>query len=169
MNRRDKILDILKDRRQKVTGTELARILGVSRQIIVQDIALLRVEGNPVLATPQGYMLVLSSRPYSAQAVLAVKHTPSQTEEELSLLVSLGLTVVDVIVDHPIYGELRGNLMLQSQADVDRFMAHLGSKRTTLLSILTDGVHLHTVEFEKVSDFARAQAGLAQRGFLLTE
>jgi transcriptional regulator of NAD metabolism len=169
MNRREDILDILRRRRQRVTGTELARELGVSRQVIVQDIALLRAEGNPILATPQGYLVEREAIPRTALAVLAVRHAPDQTAEELSLLVGIGLTVVDVIVDHPLYGELRGALMLRVQADVDRFMESLRAKGTALLSSLTDGVHLHTVEYGKPSDLARAQAALARHGFLLTE
>ncbi len=170
MDRRQNILDMLSRRNGTgtITGSELARRLGVSRQIIVQDIALLRAEGNPILATPQGYLLQAAPLPASRRTVLAVRHTPPQTVEELSLLVEHGLTVVDVIVEHPLYGELRGNLMLRSLADVDRFMARVKKGRTSLLSSLTKGLHLHTVEYQRAGDLTRAQAQLAQQGFLVT-
>lgn len=168
MDRRQKILNMLSRKNGTLTGSELARRLGVSRQIIVQDIALLRAEGNPILATPQGYLLQAEPRSASRRTVLAVKHTPTQTGQELSLLVSHGLTVVDVIVEHPLYGELRGNLMLRSLSDVERFMVRVDRGKTTLLSSLTKGVHLHTVEYHRANDLARAQADLAQQGFLIT-
>jgi transcriptional regulator of NAD metabolism len=169
MERRQNILDMLGSRNGTLTGSELALRLGVSRQIIVQDIALLRAEGNPILATPQGYLLQAAPRPSARRAVLAVRHTPPQTIEELSLLVEYGLTVVDVIVEHPLYGELRGNLMLRSLVDVERFMARVQRSQISLLSSLTNGLHLHTVEYQSASDLTRAQAQLARQGFLVTD
>ena len=168
MDRRQKILNMLIRQSGTLTGSELARRLGVSRQIIVQDIALLRAQGNPILATPQGYLLQAEPCSPSRRTVLAVRHAPPQTGHELALMVSHGLTVVDVIVEHPLYGELRGNLMLRSLSDVDRFMNRVDKGRTTLLSSLTKGLHLHTVEFKRAGDLARAQADLAQHGFLVT-
>ena len=168
MDRRQKILNLLSRRNSTLTGSELARRLGVSRQIIVQDIALLRAEGNPVLATPQGYLLQAEPRSASRRTVLAVRHSPPQTGQELSLMVSHGLTVVDVIVEHPLYGELRGNLMLRSLSDVERFISRVEKGQTSLLSSLTHGLHLHTVEYHNSNDLTRAQAELAQQGFLVT-
>ncbi len=168
MDRRQKILNMLSRRNGTLTGSELARRLSVSRQIIVQDIALLRAEGNPILATPQGYLLQSEPRITTKRTVLAVRHTPPQTGQELSLLVSHGLTVVDVIVEHPLYGELRGNLMLRSLSDVERFVARVDKGQTSLLSSLTKGLHLHTVEYHRASDLTRAQADLVQQGFLVT-
>jgi transcriptional regulator of NAD metabolism len=168
MDRRQKILEMLGSHQGTLTGSELARRLGVSRQIIVQDIALLRAEGHPVLATPQGYLLQSEPRAASKRTVLAVRHDPTQTGKELSLLVSHGLTVVDVIVEHPLYGELRGNLMLRSLSDVERFMDRVAKGQTSLLSSLTNGLHLHTVEYHSAGDLTRAQADLAQKGFLVT-
>jgi transcriptional regulator of NAD metabolism len=140
----------------------------VSRQIIVQDIALLRAEGNPILATPQGYLIQSEPRSLSKRTMLAVKHSATETKNELSLLVKHGLTVVDVIIEHPLYGELRGNLMLRSLADVERFMERVQKGKTSLLSSLTQGLHLHTVEYQSAGDLTRAQADLAQQGFLVT-
>ncbi len=169
MERRDHILDLLRQSPHGLTGGELARRTGVSRQVIVQDIALLRAEGNQILATPQGYLLQGAHRSSSLRTVIAVRHAPHETEDELLLLVNLGITVVDVIVDHPLYGELRGNLMMRTAEDVQRFMARLRAQKTSLLSSLTHGLHLHTLDYDKASDLRAAQTALAQQGLLLTE
>ncbi|KMY68472.1 transcriptional regulator [Desulfocarbo indianensis] len=169
MERRQTILDMLRRRDGTLTGAELALRLGVSRQIIVQDIALLRAEGHPILATPQGYFLQAAPQASARRAVIAVRHAPPETQAELSLLVTHGLTVLDVIVEHPLYGELRGNLMLKSLQDVESFIARVERGRTPLLSSLTKGVHLHTVEYRKAGDLTRAQGELAQHGFLVVE
>jgi uncharacterized protein len=98
---------------------------------------------------------------------LACKHAPERTREELQTLVDHGVKVLDVVVEHPIYGELRGSLMLESRSDVDDFLAQVKNSHAALLSSLTDGVHLHTVEAARPEAIARAKGALRARGFLL--
>lgn len=166
MDRRKRILKILSDSPVPVTGSELARRLGVSRQVIVQDVAILRARGNEILATPQGYMLLCQPPEKSNRTVLAVTHPPARTAEELYILVDSGLKVIDVIVEHPLYGDLRGSLMLSSREDVDRFMTRLKEENAALLSALTGGFHLHTVEFTDIEKLKRAKDLLRAKGFL---
>lgn len=166
--RRKQILEILAESSQPVTGTDLAKQLGVSRQIIVQDMAILRAEGHEVLATPRGYLRNDSQAPAGQRAVLAVQHDASRTEEELCVLVDHGLYVIDVIVEHPFYGEMRGNLMLKTRVDVGRFMALMNKREAPLLSALTDGVHMHTVEYSDVADLNMAIEELSRRGLLVS-
>ncbi|MGB9886241.1 MAG: transcription repressor NadR [Moorellales bacterium] len=167
MERRQKILEYLRQAGKPVTGSQLAELMGVSRQVIVQDIALLRAEGKTVLATPQGYLWCPPSPETAPQAVIAVTHAPQDTELELNLLVDFGLRVIDVIVEHPIYGELRGYLMLQCRRDVQLFLERLREAGAGLLSTLTGGVHLHTVEYQREDDLRLACEALAARGILL--
>jgi transcriptional regulator of NAD metabolism len=123
---------------------------------VVQDIAILRAAGNEILATPQGYRLPQqSSRAF--RAILACRHAPERTEEELQILVDHGVRILDVLVEHPVYGELRGSLMIESRADLQDFLGN----------ILTQGVHLHTVEASREEMISRAKAKLRARGFLL--
>lgn len=152
-----------------MTGSELARQLGVSRQVIVQDIALLRAAGEDILATPQGYRLGpgLAARPY--RAVIAVRHSPAQTGDELYSLVEAGTRVLDVIVEHPIYGELRGLLLLETREDVDVFLERVAASGAALLSTLTGGVHLHTLEAAHPDAIELARARLREKGYLLDE
>jgi transcriptional regulator of NAD metabolism len=156
----------MRARRGPHSGSALARHFGVSRQCLVQDIAILRAAGAEILATPRGYQ-VPAHAAGACRAILASRHDPGRTEEELLILADHGVRVLDVIVEHPLYGELRGSLMLESRADVRDFIARVRAEKATLLSSLTEGVHLHTVEASRPELIERARAELRSRGFLL--
>lgn len=149
-----------------MTGTELASRFDVSRQVIVQDMAVLRAAGQEILASPQGYYLYRHT-PENYRAIVAVRHTPAQTEDELTILVDVGVEVVDVIVEHPIYGEQRGLLHIASREDVWRFMKRWQESGARLLSELTDGLHLHTLEARRPEQLIRAREVLRERGYLV--
>jgi len=144
----------------------MAKRLRVSRQCLVQDIAILRAAGEEIVATPRGYRLP-DAASESHRAVVACRHTPERTEEELQILVDNGVKILDVIVEHPLYGELRGSLMIESRTDVHDFLKRVKATHASLLSSLTGGVHLHTVEASRPQMIARALATLRQKGFLL--
>lgn len=164
--RRSGMLAWIRTRSGATQGGELARRFRVSRQCVVQDIAILRAGGNQILATPQGYRLPgQSSRAF--RAILACKHAPERTEEELQILVDHGVKILDVLVEHPLYGELRGSLMIESRADLQEFLGRIRTAKAALLSSLTQGVHLHTVEASREEMIFRAKAELNARGFLL--
>ena len=160
------MLEWMRGRPGPVPGTELARHFCVSRQCVVQDIAILRAERNDILSTPQGYRLPTET-PDTHRAVIACQHGPERTEEELQILVDNGVRVLDVIVEHALYGEMRGSLMIESRADVQDFLRRWRNTKASLLSSLTRGVHLHTVEASRPEMIARAKAQLQSRGFLL--
>ena len=140
--RREKIYTQLMTAAAPVSATVLAKQYGVSRQIIVGDIALLRAEGRNITATPRGYMIVTTG---GITVQLAVCHTGSQTREELYAMVDCGCTVQDVVVEHPVYGQLTAVLQLSSRYDVDQFMIRMADNDARPLSLLTEGIHLHTV------------------------
>jgi len=165
--RRRRILERIRGQKGPVPGTELARHFRVSRQCVVQDIAILRAERNDILSTPQGYRLPAKQRPDAHRAVIACQHGPERTEEELQILVDNGVRVLDVIVEHPLYGEMRGSLTIESRAEVQEFLRQWRSTKASLLSSLTRGVYLHTVEASKPGMIARAKAQLQSRGILL--
>ncbi|HKQ86092.1 MAG TPA: transcription repressor NadR [Candidatus Acidoferrales bacterium] len=165
-DRRRRILAWVQRHRAPVRGSELARHFDVSRQCIVQDIAILRAAGCEILATPRGYRMPETSK-LEHREILACDHPPERTEEELNILVDHGVKVLDVIVEHPLYGELRGSLMIESRADVQDFLQQVRAKKASLLSSLTGGVHLHTVEAHRAEMVTRAKVRLRERGFLL--
>lgn len=169
VSRRERLMARLQVGDGPVSGTELAAALGVSRQVVVQDIAILRAAGEPILATSRGYLLPDANAGGHISAILAVRHPPDATVDELYTLVDHGLRIVDVIVDHPFYGELRGVLMLESRADIDSWWAVARASGARLLSELTDGLHLHTVTTRSPANLERARAALRARGFLVEE
>ncbi len=164
--RRRRIVGWMQRHGAPISGSELARRFHVSRQCLVQDIAILRASGEQIVATPRGYRLPESS-PHPHRAILACRHAPERTEEELQILVDQGVKILDVIVEHPLYGELRGSLMLESRADVQDFLKRVRASHAALLSSLTGGVHLHTVEASRPEMISQAKARLGARGFLL--
>ena len=165
--RRRFILEWIKKAQGPVTGTELAERTGVSRQVIVQDMALLKAKNEPIIATPQGY-LYLAEQPGEVRRVIACQHNFEQTERELTIMVEHGLKVIDVIVEHPIYGQLQGSLHIESLADVQDFMTKIKKEGAKLLSSLTEGVHLHTVAAKDERRIEEACRALEREGILLS-
>jgi transcriptional regulator of NAD metabolism len=164
--RRRRIVQWMHTHGSPVRGGELAKQFHVSRQCLVQDVAILRASGQEILATPRGYRLP-ENGDHSHREILACRHAPERTEEELNILVDHGVNVLDVIVEHPLYGELRGSLMIESRADVQDFLKQVRASHAALLSSLTGGVHLHTVEASRPEMISRAKTELRARGILL--
>jgi transcriptional regulator of NAD metabolism len=164
--RRQRLMEWMRAQSRPVPGSALARHFHVSRQCLVQDVAILRAAGEEILSAPQGYRLP-GAQSSGHRAILACRHAPEKTEEELQILVDHGVRVLDVVVEHPLYGELRGALMIESRADIQDFLAKWRGEKATLLSSLTHGVHLHTVEAHKPDMIERAKAQLQARGILL--
>ena len=99
--RRKQLLKILSSSTGPVSGGTLSQELHVSRQIIVQDISLLRANGSTIFSTNKGYLLQ-EEKKYSR--VFKVYHTDDQVEEELSAIVDAGGQIRDVFVYHKVYG-----------------------------------------------------------------
>ena len=163
--RRQRILDYLRAAETPLSATALAQKLSVSRQIIVGDVALLRAAGEAVTATPRGYVLD-APRP-GMVATLACAHSGADMERELTLMVDQGCTVENVIVEHPVYGQLTGPLELSSRYDVSEFIRRVKECEAQPLSALTDGVHLHTLRCPDEGALERVRAALDGAGFLV--
>ncbi len=161
--RRNEILKTLAESSAPLSATALARRLGVSRQIIVGDVALLRAAGESISSTPRGYML--TDTPGLVFTVACV-HERKDAERELNIMVDNGCTVLDVSVDHPIYGQLTAALRLSSRYDVSQFVLNLESGSVSPLSALTGGVHLHRLRCPDEASFLRTKAQLAEAGLL---
>lgn len=149
-----------------MSASSLAAELNVSRQIIVGDIALLRAGGAEISATPRGYVLPRATD--GITRTIACRHTLEQTGTELDILVDNGCTVLDVIVEHPVYGQLTGQLHLSSRYDVGQFLQKVSRSGARPLSALTGGVHLHTILCPDEAAWHRVRAALDQAGFLYT-
>jgi transcriptional regulator of NAD metabolism len=162
--RRQKIVKLLEESRDPLSGAAIASRLKVSRQVIVQDITLLRAAGNKILSTYRGYVLQNADTP---SRVFKVRHDDEQIVDELYTIVDAGGKILDVFVDHEIYGELRAELMLSSRKDVDIFTTQLKAGQISTLKHLTDDYHYHTVagDSEEALDYIAEQ--LKRKGYLM--
>jgi transcriptional regulator of NAD metabolism len=165
--RRDNILEIIASEGQPVSASALASRLGVSRQVIVSDIAILRVVGHNITATARGYMMERQSAGRYVGRV-AVKHPASKTRNELSAIVRTGCVIIDVTVTHPYYGDLTGSLNIATLSDVDDFIRHIEKRKGKMLCELTGGVHIHTLSCAGKAGFDAAVAELSRMGMLIS-
>lgn len=163
--RRAAVARILEEAAGPVSATALAKRFSVSRQIIVGDVALLRAGGAHILATPRGYLL--DRRPEGVERTVACIHTLKEMEAELTAIVDAGGEVVDVIVEHPVYGQLTGLLGVRSRYDVAEFVRRVEEHGARPLSALTGGIHLHTVRCPDEKTFRRVRKSLEAENFLL--
>lgn len=165
--RRKKIAALLSAADGPIPAAALAAKLGVSRQVIVGDVALLRASGSGVFATPRGY--VARREVGGVMRTIACVHDLNGTEAELCIMVDNGCTVLDVVVEHPVYGQLTGELRLSSRYDVKQFMQKLTREGASPLSALTGGIHLHTLLCPDNDAYDRTAKALDEAGFLLRE
>lgn len=164
--RREKIYQQLTTAAVPLSANALAKQYGVSRQIIVGDVALLRASGCRITATPRGYMIVASD---GVTVQLPCIHTAQQTRDELYAMVDCGCTVQDVVIEHPVYGQLTAALQLSSRYDVDQYMEKMAQCEAQPLSLLTEGIHLHTIACPSTDVLAHLKSQLHRMGVLLEE
>ena len=166
--RRKKIIEILQQENRPVSGSDMAGRVGVSRQIIVQDIALLRTSYQNILSTNRGYLLYHDDQePYCARRIVKVKHQKEDIVRELDIVVDAGGKVINVIVEHEIYGRLTGELMIRNRADVRKFMHRVEEHQSRPLTDLTGGVHFHTIEAENEEILDDIVRQWKEAGFLM--
>ena len=165
--RRENILEELKQATGPINATKLAEMNGVTRQIIVADIALLRAAGNNIRAEHKGYVLDRNANELRKQIVC--RHGKEDTTEELYIIVDNGGKVIDVQVEHTIYGMISGNLDISSRYDVDQFVEDLKKTGATPLSDLTDGIHIHTIVVKDEASFDRICKKLNELGVLIND
>ena len=151
-----------------ISASALAQMFQVSRQIIVGDIALLRASNVDILATPRGYLLQ-QTRPAQEVYTIACQHTLEQLGQELYIIVDNGGGLLDVVVDHPLYGQLSGPLHIFSRYDADLFLRNLRKYEASPLSILTGGIHLHRVSCPDEQTFQRVLQQLSEHGILMAQ
>lgn len=160
--RRKQMIALMRQANAPLSGQKLGDAVGVSRQVIVQDIAILRSKGFPVLATARGYIL---NEPKQVTRVVKVRHTNDQTEEELNLIVDLGGTVVDVMVNHRIYGKLTAPLGIKNRRDVQAFMNGIRTGKSVPLMNITSGYHFHCIAAETDEILDEIELALREKGF----
>ena len=161
--RRKEIAGFLMSEEKPVSGGILSERFGVSRQIIVQDISVLKASGYDILSTHNGYIIQKSPL---KERVFKVYHTTEQTEDELTAIVNLGGTVVDVFVWHKVYGKMTAPLNIFSALHIKQFIEGVRSGKSSELMNITGGYHYHTVRAESEDILNRIQNALEERGYI---
>lgn len=166
--RREEIRKILGRSREPVSAATIASEVHVSRQIVVGDIALLRAGGADIQATPRGYILQTQDEKAAdgLAYTIACRHSRENLAEELYAVVDNGGRLLDVIVEHPVYGQLTGKLHIFSRFDADAFMEKLSENNASILCDITDNVHLHTIVCRSEEDYRRILSVLEEKGIL---
>lgn len=162
--RRQAIVNALRTAKEPISGSALGKICGVSRQVVVQDIALLRGQGIPIISMHRGY--VLESTTTWPKRLFKCRHTVAQTKEELLSIVDLGGRVEDVLVNHRIYGLVSSKIAVSCRRDVDRFIQDLENGNSSPLMLITNGYHFHHVSAQSEDILDDIQKTLDERGFL---
>lgn len=164
--RRRRIAEILAGAKAPENATKLAERFGVTRQIIVSDVAILRAMGHPIVSEKRGYYLE-KPEPNGYIDTVVCKHSPERTAEEFYAVTDHGGRVLDVTVDHPIYGQISVNLNIGSRYEADCFVRQAKESNASLLCDLTGGVHIHTLAMPDAAAYARTVERLRELGILL--
>ena len=168
-NRKEALLQLLKEAQKPQNGKSLAEHFHVTRQIIVQDIAVLRADGAPILSTNRGYIYKENKANPFVHKLFKVKHKEEDMEQELLAIVDNGGRVQNILIDHPVYGEIETLLKLSCRRDVEHFLNQAESSDFRPLSELTDGIHYHLVEAESKQDLLYIEKALDQLGYLVKD
>ena len=163
-DRRQEILKNIKESDRPVSGSKLAKDYDVSRQVIVQDIALLRASGYDIISTNRGYV---QEGQTCAERVFKVRHTDEQLETELCTIVDLGGQVKNVMVNHKVYGHIEAELGITSRRKVKEFLEDIESGKSTPLKNITSDYHYHTVTADSEETLGMIEEELRKLGFLV--
>lgn len=165
-DRRNEIVERIRNSETPVSGRALAAAFDVSRQVIVQDIALIRAAGHNILSTNRGYII---NEPKAVRRVFKVRHTDDQLEEELNAIVDLGGRVRDVMVNHRVYGRLTADFDISSRRKAAEFLADIRNGKSSPLKNITSDYHYHTIEADSEQTLDMIASMLKEKGFLVEE
>lgn len=161
--RREEILKILQRADNPVAARELASRFGVSRQVIVQDMAVIRASTPEIISTTKGY--VMQQESYFAKE-FKVRHSKEKAADELNLIVDCGGRVRNTSISHRVYGRVSVDMDIRSRADVAEFIEALENSHSSVLSSATSGYHYHLVEAESEERLKMIEEKLWEAGFL---
>ncbi len=166
--RRECIRKDLKKSLKAIKGSELAKKYEVSRQVIVQDIALLRAIGEQIISTADGY-IYFSFHMNRPKRVYALKHETVDIDDELTVILEHGGSLLNVFIHHPIYGDIVADMIIENIEQKREYIEKCAKVDFTPLMALTDNVHYHTVEANRESDLDAIEKALDDLGFLYEE
>ena len=138
-------------------------MMDVSRQVVVQDMALIRANGIEITSTNRGYIV---QEEHKVSRVFKVNHNSEQVEDELNLYVDSGAVVEDVFVYHKVYGLIKVPMNIRSRRDVKKYLEGISSGKSSELMNLTSNYHYHTIIAEDEQILDLIQQELQEKGFL---
>lgn len=163
--RKDLIIDRLKNTNAPVSGQLLAEICEVSRQIIVRDIALIRAEGYDIISTNRGYMLSESIQEVSR--IFKVYHTEEQMVDECYSIVDMGGKIVNIMVNHRVYGKMEAELSINSRRKADAYIESIHNGKSSPLEKITSNYHYHEIAAENEDVLDEIEKMLKEKGYLV--
>ena len=143
--RRTEILKLLQQEEKPVAARAMASQFGVSRQVIVQDMAVIRASTPGILSTTRGYVLQ-QDKDIACTREFKVRHGQEQAAEELNLIVDCGGRVKNISISHRVYGRVTAEMDIRSRQDVNEFVQAINSSHSSVLSSATSGYHYHLIE-----------------------
>ncbi|KHD45248.1 3H domain-containing protein [Streptococcus hongkongensis] len=164
--RRQQILEMLENSEKTLSASYLAEELGVSRQIIVGDIAILRASKHDILSTPRGYIFNQFLLTNDFKGRIVCQHSNKETQEELEIIIANGGSILTVEIEHPIYGMIVASLNIKTKEDISDFMTKITNAQAELLSSLTNGLHSHLISSPDKESFDKIKKELAKRNIL---
>ncbi len=162
--RRQEILSLLGNTENAIPANVLSEKFGVSRQVIVQDIAILRANGYDITSTNRGYLL---NTGLGASRVFKCRHSFEQIVDEGALVIGLGGKIEDIFVNHRVYGRISARLDLMNRIHVEELYRSLVSGASKPLMSVTDGYHYHTVSAPDENTLDKIETALRKAGFLI--
>lgn len=170
LERRNKMIKDLEKNTTPISGGKFSKLYDVSRQVIVQDIALLRASGYEIISTNRGYVLnKVNKQEEVKQRIFHVEHSEENLEDELKSIIHHGGKIVDVFIKHEVYGQILVELQLETLKEVENFLIKLKNKKSTPLYKLTNGEHFHTIEAKNESILDEIEIELKTKGYLIKE
>jgi transcriptional regulator of NAD metabolism len=167
--RREYIKNLLANNNNTYKGQFLAEKLNVTRQVIVKDIAIIRAEGEKIIATSEGYLILPNEEINYVRRVIAVTHSRDDIYNELNCIIKFGGIVEDVTVEHSLYGEIRAMLMIKTPMDIERFIKKFKEFNAEPLSSLTKGIHLHTIKADNEEIMESIIKELKDKKYLISD
>lgn len=165
--RREEIVKLLLNADGPLKGQELALKFNVTRQVIVKDLSILKSRMENIISTSEGYMILRPDNRKKSRII--VTHRDNEIMDELKAIIKYGGYIEDIIIEHPFYGELKANLYLKSLNDLEKFVENFKALNARPLSELTEGLHMHTISYEREEDLQNIKKELDEKGYLIKE
>lgn len=167
--RRNQVLDLIKLSENPINGSTISKQMGVSRQVIVQDVALLRANKHNIISTNRGYMLSTPKQTQEFTRVIKVSHTDDQIRDELSCIINLSGRILDVWVDHEVYGKFSAELNISNDYDIEKFVLQIQDNKVTPLKNITNNCHYHTISAPTLKLLDLIEQELIELGFIVND